>query len=1210
MIKYFDNKGQLIQDGETIIRMEKVSTRLFSTFSLNIMQEVFSTIENRLAFRKPLVDFNSSKILAKFKTNDKFFLINPEENLLEKLKTISYDLSQEPYIILPNDYFSTASQDKEPIQFWIGFESDIEGEFTDYLQIYLEDDLTGEQLIIKEFLFSCYAESDDIRYKILLSNLGQSIDSDDYLAFFESDINEKLPDNILLNRKRKELIYTLPDILPFIGSYKALVNAIKYFGYKNVKLKEYWKNVNTDSPGFGRIKQVEIAQDIFNLESLNDSSRSNPSIIWRKSNTFGLFFDIIVQTDEEDEQDLPVTEEVFSIPISEIFAKITYLKAKLEKDFIMLNSRIIDIVAEAIYFGKVAFKVSSNLNRIESLTVNINPSFEIEGGCEQEIINLRQLEEFGCPIGSDLQLTGESDLLHHRLDVVQLGSSFLQSRYTLEIDTTVDIGSVTVDLFQRDLYQRDNYTLEQIAELLVQEFSASANKVFRQHRFFIEPSSPTTIRIVQREPVGISLINDEYWDINLGFTFWADTAFPFGLNIDVSPGSSYFGVLGAPLSYYSDAILASFDSFQPTLLPLVDSPLTPIGAPIILRNTSFNLALEDLDITFEELGAVEGGSFEILGFDAVDIIPPFPVSNYLGSGQTIVQPLPNFDYSDYPSESSPNLLDLGYGDFYEGEWEITNEDNGWIFNSGRLTLENLDNYPIILPFIGQYTVKLTLYDMMGGESVLIDQNCLTVTTKESQFISWRRAGLKDYQFTDYKKKYADSLESVFGLPADITIGEVFSPLEHPIPENESIDYTEISLYNFDQVEFYQDLIYKIPNDLPNIGPRHYKIENLESVTLEDLYHVWVDMCSPSVVVNRFNAIGDSGIIYMGNYNEWENLLKTNPDIIPVETDVLALAYTGPADSYIVSKESGRVYFFDFALNKVDRTQYTIGVIELGDQTGLPQLDRMLNFVDAGNQTDSKWFKDNIFYLEWDYSGIIAEPYVKIVSKQFEFEGKYYLSSSDLTWNYFSNYSYIDGGFPLGDIRPTFEIFSVDSSLSVIRSIKIGDAPAYLPVNTDLDLLADELNAAIDVEGINLFSYNTVFDALNNALKIIAVLKTDSDLDNITIIYENIIGTRLARSLSDNPKMYDVRIDRFYDKPYPNGTLMFFVIDNSEINGKSSAIWKISKLNENGELIERLELKSINLSFLFNEKGWWNIECQIEDNNGNLYPSKNKKILIK
>ena len=51
-------------------------------------------------------------------------------------------------------------------------------------------------------------------------------------------------------------------IYPYIGSYKSLINAINYFGYNDLELNEYYRNIDSGSREFGNLFKIEIP-DIF-----------------------------------------------------------------------------------------------------------------------------------------------------------------------------------------------------------------------------------------------------------------------------------------------------------------------------------------------------------------------------------------------------------------------------------------------------------------------------------------------------------------------------------------------------------------------------------------------------------------------------------------------------------------------------------------------------------------------------------------------------------------------------------------------------------------------------------------------------------------------------------------------------------------------------------------------------------------------------------
>jgi len=105
-------------------------------------------------------------------------------------------------------------------------------------------------------------EDEDERFKIELGNIGKLVDPDEVFIFKEYDILEGGIDWKILNRKRKEMLMMKHLIYPYIGAYKSIINAINYFGYNDLQLNEYYKNINPSSKEFSRLTKVEIP-DIF-----------------------------------------------------------------------------------------------------------------------------------------------------------------------------------------------------------------------------------------------------------------------------------------------------------------------------------------------------------------------------------------------------------------------------------------------------------------------------------------------------------------------------------------------------------------------------------------------------------------------------------------------------------------------------------------------------------------------------------------------------------------------------------------------------------------------------------------------------------------------------------------------------------------------------------------------------------------------------------
>lgn len=74
-----------------------------------------------------------------------------------------------------------------------------------------------------------------------LTNRGDSIPWEIEKVIYDSNVREEGVDNIMLNRKFKELLMEYINILANKGSYKSLFNSLSWFEYGDlVKLKEYW----------------------------------------------------------------------------------------------------------------------------------------------------------------------------------------------------------------------------------------------------------------------------------------------------------------------------------------------------------------------------------------------------------------------------------------------------------------------------------------------------------------------------------------------------------------------------------------------------------------------------------------------------------------------------------------------------------------------------------------------------------------------------------------------------------------------------------------------------------------------------------------------------------------------------------------------------------------------------------------------------------
>lgn len=121
------------------------------------------------------------------------------------------------------------------------------GEITD--SFYINDE---------EFLIGADFVEENEMLNINLGNFGVEFSNEIQRAIYEKDINEQKTDFVLLNRKYKELLNEYINIIANKGSYKSLINSLKWFEYGDiVKIYEYWKHAE---PNKNYLSKRDITQ--------------------------------------------------------------------------------------------------------------------------------------------------------------------------------------------------------------------------------------------------------------------------------------------------------------------------------------------------------------------------------------------------------------------------------------------------------------------------------------------------------------------------------------------------------------------------------------------------------------------------------------------------------------------------------------------------------------------------------------------------------------------------------------------------------------------------------------------------------------------------------------------------------------------------------------------------------------------------------------
>ena len=380
---------------EGTIYLPKVSVGLYANTSIYILEKIGDSFYFPQGNRK--IEFYWDKVN---KFVDEFFLFNFDESYVLKdtssLKYIPNDGPDcETLIVNTFDRYEInleSANVSKALPIHIGFMADEKFDATTYNRTLIMS--YNDNIIAKIKLYAETIEEDE-RLKIWNDNLGYNITPEDTIIFDKSDLNEFKPNYKLLNEKRKELMLEGSNIYPYIGSYKAIINAIKFFGYENLNIIEYWKNVNPNDENFGKIYHSS-KYSLKHKETLRIGAHNIilPNKDYKKINSIALVYSINQPTGEIDEWELPIVKEKFTYTIEEALIKLFALRKKLNKEFMPGSSRIVDIIGEGSYFGIQSIRKIYDTQDILIGENDFRPNFEIENSNYIHITDTRYVEEY------------------------------------------------------------------------------------------------------------------------------------------------------------------------------------------------------------------------------------------------------------------------------------------------------------------------------------------------------------------------------------------------------------------------------------------------------------------------------------------------------------------------------------------------------------------------------------------------------------------------------------------------------------------------------------------------------------------------------------------------------------------------------------------------------------------------------------------------
>ena len=233
----------------------------------------------------------------------------------------------------------------------------------------------------KKYHFNIGADfyQEDEKLTINLNNFGSRLPESIQKAIYESNVHEEKNDNILLNRKFKELLANYWDILANRGSYKSLINSLKWFEYGDlVRINEIWKH---DDEG-----RVVFGDEELNCILTDDAKLNN----FVKTTYYALFLALQKEKTELDKEFNPVLENItFKWSLQDMSLKMCLLGNFLETYFMPIHLDLYHSTIEDLVFTNT-IKVISNTTEDIYDFVNCDNSFQctINNGKEVVLSNI------------------------------------------------------------------------------------------------------------------------------------------------------------------------------------------------------------------------------------------------------------------------------------------------------------------------------------------------------------------------------------------------------------------------------------------------------------------------------------------------------------------------------------------------------------------------------------------------------------------------------------------------------------------------------------------------------------------------------------------------------------------------------------------------------------------------------------------------------
>lgn len=248
--------------------------------------------------------------------------------------------------------------------------------------------VSHKSTIVSKFMIGAdfYGENESLY--INLSNFGVELPQAIQKAIYSFDADEDNIDHILLNRKMKELLSNYWDIIANRGSYKSLINSLKWFEWGDlIRIREIWKHED-----FGR-----VIYDDRDLCSVMEEKYNDSHMGFLKTTNISLYVALQKLGDEYDSEFNPLIENISSEwSRKDLMIKLCLLGKFYETYFMPIHLNLFQCTIENIVFTNTIKLMTGTCSGREDYLYNIN-----EFDCNVKDNSTFELGNVKCIVNND-----------------------------------------------------------------------------------------------------------------------------------------------------------------------------------------------------------------------------------------------------------------------------------------------------------------------------------------------------------------------------------------------------------------------------------------------------------------------------------------------------------------------------------------------------------------------------------------------------------------------------------------------------------------------------------------------------------------------------------------------------------------------------------------------------------------------------------------